>query len=299
MNTRDLAYFAALVDLKNYTAVAARFSVSQPTITVAVKRLEAEFNATLVQRDHAHNTLTITRPGLLLYQRAQLVLKNLDLAHSEVRRADQSTISFGMPPIIGTLWFPLVAGELFSRGLLKYMKTLEVGSGDLLKELQAGKIDVALLGSVRPLQEPGLDATLLAAHEFRAVVSPKHRLAQRGEIEFSELANENFISMTGKFVHPQALRDYSHFAGFRPRVVYSTPNMPLIKALVAADFGVSLLVGDAITPSDQVSSLALSDPVADRFNMSLVVRKKFLPNEIQREFISVLFGLRHHSQSAH
>ncbi|MGP4115982.1 LysR family transcriptional regulator [Levilactobacillus zymae] len=297
MNTRDLAYFSALVELKNYTAVAARFSVSQPTITVAVKRLETEFNATLVQRDRAHNTLTITRPGLMLYQRAQMVLKDLDLAHSEVQRADQSTIRFGMPPIIGTLWFPLVAGELFSRGLLKYVETLEMGSGYLLQELLAGKIDVALLGSVRPLNERGLDATLLGAHEFRAIVSPEHRLAPRKRIAFAELANENFISLTGKFVHPQALRDYSQFAGFDPRIVYNTPNISLIKALVASGFGVSLIVGDTIHASDKVVALRLSDPVADRFNMSLVVRKNFLPNEIQREFISVLFGLRHHHEA--
>ena len=297
MNTRDLAYFSALVELKNYTAVAARFSVSQPTITVAVKRLETEFKATLVQRDRTHNTLTITRPGLLLYQRAQLVLKNLDLAHSEVQRADQSTIRFGMPPIIGTLWFPLIAGELFSRGLLKYVDTLEMGSGYLLHELQDGKIDVALLGSVRPLKEPGLDATLLGAHSFRAILSPQHCLAQRKKIAFAELANENFISLTGKFVHPQALRDYSHFAGFQPKIVYHTPNISLIKALVASGFGVSLMVGDAIHASDQVVALPLSDAVNDRFNMSLVVRKNFLPNEIQREFISVLFGLRHRSQA--
>ena len=292
MNTRDLAYFSSLVELRNFTVVASRFNVSQPTITVAIQRLENEFGAPLVQRDRAHTKLTITRAGILLYQRAQRILKDLDLAHSEVSRANQSTIQFGMPPIIGTMWFPLIAGQLFSKGLLNYTQTLEVGSDQLLKELESGKIDVALLGSVRPLHEENLDITLLASHPFKAVVSKEHPLADAGHISFEQLARDNFITMTGKFVHPQALKAYSEYAGFKPNVIYSTPTLSLIKGLVRANLGVSLLVDDAVLPSDDVVALTLDDPLPERFNMSLVVRKAFLPNKIQQEFISTLFALK-------
>ncbi|GKT04115.1 LysR family transcriptional regulator [Furfurilactobacillus entadae] len=292
MNTRDLAYFSALVELKNYTVVATRFKVSQPTITVAVQRLETEFGAPLVERDRAHNKLSITRAGILLYQRAQQILKDLDLAHSEVAQANQSKIRFGIPPIIGTMWFPLVVGELFSRGLLKYTETLEMGSYQLLKELEAGHIDMALLGSVRPLQEENLNITPLAAHPFRAVVSQNHPLAGAGHISFEQLARDNFVTMTGKFVHPQALKAYSEYAGFTPNVVYSTPTLSLIKGLVRANLGVSLLVDDAVQRDDGLVQLTLDDPVQERFNMSLVVRKAFLPNQVQQEFISTLFTLK-------
>lgn len=292
MNTRDLAYFSALVTQKNYTVVASQFKVSQPTITVAIQRLENEFGAPLVQRDRAHNKLVITRAGQLLYQRAQRILKDLDLAYLEVEQAEQSTIRFGMPPIIGTMWFPLIAGELFSKGLLHYLETLEVGSDQLLKELEAGKIDVALLGSVRPMHEANLDSMLLAAHPFRAVVSKQHPLADQSAIAFEQLANDNFVTMTGKFVHPQALKAYSDYAGFTPNVVYSTPVLSLIKGLVRANLGVSLLVDDAIQPSDDVVALPLTDPLPERFNMSLVIRKAFMPNPVQQEFINVLTGLK-------
>ncbi|GAB6093128.1 LysR family transcriptional regulator [Furfurilactobacillus curtus] len=292
MNTRDLAYFSALVTQKNYTVVASQFKVSQPTITVAIQRLENEFGAPLVQRDRAHNKLVITRAGQLLYQRAQRILKDLDLAYLEVEQAEQSTIRFGMPPIIGTMWFPLIAGELFSKGLLHYLETLEVGSDQLLKELEAGKIDVALLGSVRPMHEANLGSTLLAAHPFRAVVSKQHPLADQSAIAFEQLANDNFVTMTGKFVHPQALKAYSDYAGFTPNVVYSTPVLSLIKGLVRANLGVSLLVDDAIQPSDDVVALPLTDPLPERFNMSLVIRKAFMPNPVQQEFINVLTGLK-------
>ncbi|KRN07649.1 malolactic regulator [Liquorilactobacillus sucicola DSM 21376 = JCM 15457] len=292
LNTRDLAYFHDLVELKNYTEVANKFSVSQPTITVAIKRLENEFGAQLIKRDYIHNRLVVTRAGVLLFQRAQQILQSLDLAYSEVQNADSSMIRFGLPPIIGTMWFPLIAQELLNKGLLSHIQSIEAGSDQLLEKLKQGKIDVALLGSIRPLQEKKLDTFLLAVHPFRVVVSRKHSLVSKKHISFAELKGERFVTFTNNFVHPQALASYSKYAGFRPQIAFSTPTLSLIKELVNADLGISLLVDDAVKPQDHLCCLELDDPLPERFNMSLVVRKNFLPNKIQKEFISILFELK-------
>jgi Transcriptional regulator len=53
MNTRDLEYFVKLVEIKNFSQVAAHFSVTQPTITMALKRLEDQFTIQLIQRAKA------------------------------------------------------------------------------------------------------------------------------------------------------------------------------------------------------------------------------------------------------
>lgn len=60
MKIKDLDYFTQLINLKNFTAVANYFSVSQPTITYAVKRLEAEFETELIVRDQSHQGIIIT-----------------------------------------------------------------------------------------------------------------------------------------------------------------------------------------------------------------------------------------------
>jgi DNA-binding MarR family transcriptional regulator len=77
MNTRDLEYFVALCDEKNFSQVAKQFGVTQPTITLALKRLESQFAIQLIDRDQSHGSLTITPAGQQLYQRAKVVGKQL------------------------------------------------------------------------------------------------------------------------------------------------------------------------------------------------------------------------------
>ena len=102
MNTRDLEYFVALCDEKNFSQVAKKFGVTQPTITMALKRLESQFAIQLIDRDQSHGRLTITPAGEQLYVRANVVGKQLKLAQKELRALRHPQIRFGLPPIIGS-----------------------------------------------------------------------------------------------------------------------------------------------------------------------------------------------------
>lgn len=292
MNTKDLTYFSSLVELKNYTLVAKKLRVSQPTITVAIQRLESEFETTLIERDRVHNKLSITQAGTLLYQRAQQILKNLDLVKSEIDQIDKPIIRFGLPQLIGSIWFPLVIGDLFDKGLMKYIHTTESNSDILLKQIKNSELDVALLATVRPLQSADLDTVLLASHPFKVAVNKNHPLANRKKITFNQLASEKFIMLDDSFIHRKALDAYSLYADFKPNVIYRSENIDLIKKMVVDGYGVSLLLSDSIDNDRSLVSLQLEEPVAERFNLSLAIRKSFLPNEMQRDFINSLFNLR-------
>jgi len=141
MNTRDLDYFRALVDCQNYTMVAKQFAVSQPAVTQAIQRLEKEFAVKLVIQDRRHQQTHITRTGLLLYKNAQQIQASLKLAHQEIKSAQQTDIRFGLPPIIGTLYFPQIAEKLLQNGLLQQLKITETGSDELLRKLVHGEIN--------------------------------------------------------------------------------------------------------------------------------------------------------------
>ena len=165
MNTRDLQYFAMLVKLKNYTQVAKYFNVSQPSITQAIRRLEQEFDTKLVRKDRVHRDEMITRSGQLLYEKALAINKKIDIAHQEIARSDQRQIKFGLPPIIGKMYISHIIGNL-SKQLLQRIKIVSVGSHELLSELQAGKIDIAMLGSIAPIDQNGIFAELITARPF-------------------------------------------------------------------------------------------------------------------------------------
>ncbi|MPQ20349.1 LysR family transcriptional regulator [Lactobacillus pentosus] len=291
MNTRDLDYFWALVDCQNYTMVARQFAVSQPAVTQAIHRLEKEFAVKLVIQDRHHQQTNITRAGHLLYKNAQQIQASLRLAHQEIDSAQQAEIRFGLPPIIGTLYFPQIAEKLLQNGLLQQLKITETGSDELLHKLVKGEINIALLGSYLPFDLPTVHAVKLGARPFSIIVSPQNSLATQTSIGFKDLGQAQFIGLDGKYVHPQAFQAYCDFAGVHPEVIYRTPDISWVKALVKANLGISMLVRDVVKPDDGVVCLDIEDQLPVSFNISVVTRAGYLPTDDEQRFIDQLLKM--------
>lgn len=291
MNTRDLDYFRALVDCQNYTMVARQFAVSQPAVTQAIHRLEKEFAVKLVIQDRHYQQTNITRAGHLLYKNAQQIQASLRLAHQEIDSAQQAEIRFGLPPIIGTLYFPQIAEKLLQNGLLQQLKITETGSDELLHKLVKGEINIALLGSYLPFDLPTVHAVKLGARPFSIIVSPQNSLATQTSIGFKDLGQAQFIGLDGKYVHPQAFQAYCDFAGVHPEVIYRTPDISWVKALVKANLGISMLVRDVVKPDDGVVCLDIEDQLPVSFNISVVTRAGYLPTDDEQRFIDQLLKM--------
>ena len=80
MNIRDFEYFHQLVKEKNFSKVAQIFSVSQPTVTLAIKRLEEEFETTFFIRDRSHKELLVTPSGYQFDAHLKVILNELAIA---------------------------------------------------------------------------------------------------------------------------------------------------------------------------------------------------------------------------
>ncbi|MBF0758805.1 LysR family transcriptional regulator, partial [Ligilactobacillus murinus] len=150
MNIRDFEYFHQLVKEKNFSKVAQNFSVSQPTVTLAIKRLEEEFETTFFIRDRSHKELLVTPSGYQFDAHLKVILNELTIAQKEALRAKQEKLLFGLPPIIGNYFFPNIVSKLIATGLIEQLETKEAGSQALLKLLLAGSLDFCLLGSLEP-----------------------------------------------------------------------------------------------------------------------------------------------------
>ena len=225
MNTRDLQYFQALVKYKNYTRVAKEFGVSQPTVTQAIKRLEKEFDAQLVYTDRAHRQNMITRSGQLLAASAKAINEQISLAHHSIDLVQERQIRFGLPPIIGKLLVAKIAKKV-PGSIMRRVQICEAGSQELLSKLLKGEIDVAMLGSVAPLDEEKVYVQLLTKRPYSIMVSAKSPLAQRKKISFKELANQHFITYDKQYVHVAAMRSYFAYAHIKPTVaVYKVPDI--------------------------------------------------------------------------
>lgn len=288
MNTRDLQYFVALVKYKNYTQVAKLFNVSQPTITQSIQRLEREFNAQLIRKDKVHRDEMVTRSGRMLFENAQLINKKIELAHQEINRANQRQIRFGLPPIIGKMYISKIVQQTSDK-LLQRLKIVSAGSHELLGQLQDGKIDIAILGSNKLINQPGIYADLITTRPFNIIVSTQHPLAKRRTVSFKELGNEHFVNYDQQYVHNAAFQAYCTYAGIKPQTAaYRVPDISWVKELVRQNLGISLMVKDAIQNEPGIMSIAISDPLPEQFTISLAIREGYVLSPEEERFVDEL-----------
>ena len=273
MKIKDLEYYQKLIQEKNFSKVAADFKVSQPTITMSIKRLESDFKTSFFIRDHAHKELHVTPAGQQFANHVNVILNELTIARQEIDRTKSTRIRFGLPPIIGNYYFPPLTPMLMRADLMPLLDTFEHGSRELLKMLEHGQLDIALLGSLKSLDQPRLKTAEFAHYPFKVIVSKNHPLASKAAITFRELKDEQFIIPSSEFFHEQAFKQMCHGAHFRPHILFRTPDIHVIKAMVAENLGVSFLTSLAISPTDQVTTLNITDNDQPHFRLSLARRE--------------------------
>ena len=109
MELRQLEYFQMASRLKNITRAAERRNVSQPNITVAIKKLETELGIKLF--DRSQKQLSLTPEGNIFLNRIELALRSIQDAVLEVndyKQLQKGTIKIGIPSMIGAYLFPKI-----------------------------------------------------------------------------------------------------------------------------------------------------------------------------------------------
>lgn len=100
MNIRDLEYFSALAELLSFTQVAHKFSVSQPTVSYAVKRLEEHYGCDLIAREASHRSIALTNEGEILKAHVRYILDEFVTLDRAIEHAKNNRTHIGFPPII-------------------------------------------------------------------------------------------------------------------------------------------------------------------------------------------------------
>lgn len=289
MNIKELYYYHDLVRTKNFSQVAADFNISQPTVTMAIKRLEESFGTTFFMRDRSHHQLTVTSTGLQFDQHVQRIIEELEIAKKELTRAKQERISFGLPPIIGSWYFPRFTPALLQAGLLNQLEVVDHGSASLLQLLAKGELDLALLGSLQPFQQPSLRARVIDKAPIRIIVAKDHPLAAfKDGVSFAQAAQYPFITLDDEYVHAQAFRQAARLARVRPKIVFKTSDVQILKALVANHSGISFLTDLALDGNDGLAALPLTDGSQPEFIISLAARANRLLTPNAQRLWSIL-----------
>ncbi|MCZ3622396.1 LysR family transcriptional regulator [Lactobacillus mulieris] len=276
MNLQDLKYFHELVNQKSYTKTADSFGVTQPTITAAIKRLETEFGTTFFIRDQSHKSVNVTNIGMQFDEHVKKILKEIEVAQTEINQHLSEDILFGLPPIIGDEYFPKIAGKLLKANILKHLNVQEHGSHELKQMLLDGQINIALLGTMQVANNPDLKLTVLKKFPMEIIVNKNHPLAKKKGVFFKDLENENFIDLTNDFIHSAALRQLKEANQINIKTIYNSPDVTIVKSLIEQGLGISLLTSLSIENNPNLVALPLLDENQPEFILVAAARKNYL-----------------------
>lgn len=242
MEIRQLRYFVAVAEELHFGRAAARLHISQPPLTVHIKRLEQQLGAPLF--DRTSRQVQLTAAGTLLYPRAVAILDDVEQASADVGLVALGQLGHVRLGFVSSASYEVV--PLALRAMRERHPGIRIDldplvTGDQLEALMQGSLD---LGVVRdaPLH-PGLDFTTLRQERIVAVIPADHHLATKPVLDAVDLAEEPlilfpFTSMPG-FV-AKALEVFREH-GSAPQVVQQVINQENVMGLVAAGVGISLL----------------------------------------------------------
>jgi LysR family transcriptional activator of glutamate synthase operon len=240
MELRDLRAFAAVLELRGMTRAARRLHVVQSAVSQAVKRLEHEFGLQLLERrsDGVHPTPA----GEALGRYAERILDNVTRLEEEMasyRGHAKGVVNVG---VVSTLATRLVAPLVRAVDEQLPDVTLRVKEGianDLLESLRLGRLD--LVAVVTPVDAEDMKIVPTGELRLSFVLPPDHRLADRREISFGDVSDEQWVSFPRSNPARRWLDDNSRKAGFRPTISAEIETFTQLKAFVEAGHGIALV----------------------------------------------------------
>lgn len=192
MNLQDLKYLVALAETRHFGRAAARCFVSQPTLSMQIKRLEEALGVALFERGTRSVGITPIGAAILVEARQMLLgadtIRDLARAH---RDPLAGPLALGAIPTLSPYLLPLILRPL-QRAYPSLKLVLSEETTDvLLGRLRAHEIDAALLATA--VDDPGLDTWALFEEPFWLAFPGGDPLLMRDEIRRAELDGVNLL----------------------------------------------------------------------------------------------------------
>jgi DNA-binding transcriptional LysR family regulator len=239
MNLRTLRAFVEVVRQGGFSQAAEVVSLTQSTVSKAVKTLEEELGMPLLNRLGHRNQLTAA--GEIAYRRAQVLLaEHSDLLGeiNDLRGLKRGMLRIGLPPVGCGVLFATMFATYRSRYPDIDIELTEYGSKRLRECLEEGEVDLAAL--LLPIDE-GFDYQPVRHEPLIAVLPMNHPLAGRECIDFTDLADSPFILFEAGFALNAKILAACERKGVTPRVTARSGQIDFIVDLVAAGLGVAFL----------------------------------------------------------
>ena len=256
MNIRDLEYFIAVAEHKHISKAAAWCNVSQPALSMQLKKLEETLNIKLFER--SGRTVMITDAGTHMLAHARTIIAAVHQMRESATSLNDpysGQLRIGLFPTLAPYLLPHIIAPIAEALPKLRLLLVEEKSDVLLEQLHQGTLDAACLALPIPEQSK-LTHSFLFDDPFLLATPSNHPLAQSSHIHLSDIRDEPVLLLEeGHCLRAQALeicqmqyvQQNHHTQDFR------ATSLETLRHMVAGGVGITLMPRLAITPPAQNS----------------------------------------------
>ena len=291
LNLRDVQYFAIVAEHRHLGRAADALGLSQPALSMSLRRLEQNLGTKLVRRTPKGVDLTAAGTAIFNHaRRLRLFVEDIsgevaDLVHGRVGHLRVATSPGAAHNVLPTAFSVLVrdAPKVTS-------KVVIAGRGDALTSLRKGELDL-VIAEVRTGDDQDLVQEGLFDDEFIVYASAKHRLANRKRVALSDLVEERWALSTSDT--PLWLRIHHAFQQnglSSPRIAIETASLGLRLPLVASSDLLGYSSRAALrqgAPQIRFAELHVKELAYTR-RTGMLYRKDAYLSPVTRNFVAIL-----------
>ena len=265
MTLTELRYIVALARERHFGRAAEKCFVSQPTLSVAIKKLEDELGVTLFERQTAD--ITVTPLGAQIVEQAQRVLEETAaIKQIAAQGKDQlaTPLRVGAIYTVGPYLLPQLIPVMHKRAPrmpLLLQENFTVKLGELLRN---GELDVAILSL--PYADTGIVTQAVYDEPFRVVMPASHPWSKKAKIPAALLCNETLLLLgAGNCFRDQVLQTCPRISGSGASNLQQTmegSSLETIRHMVASGVGITVLPSTAAESKSAASPLLAVKPIS-------------------------------------
>jgi LysR family transcriptional regulator, hydrogen peroxide-inducible genes activator len=247
MTLTELRYIVAVARERHFGRAAEACFVSQPTLSVAVRKLEEELAVPIFERGKGE--VTVTPTGEQIIEQAQRVLEEaskINQLSEQGRDQLEGPLRIGAIHTVGPYLFPDLVPTLVQMAPKMQLAIEENFTAVLTEKLKNGDLDIILIAE--PYNEPGILTLPLYTEPFVALLPAEHALASKEALVTSDLASETVLLLgSGHCFRDQVLKfcpECRRQTGLFGNAIQNSiegGSLETIRYMVASGLGITIL----------------------------------------------------------
>lgn len=245
MTLSELRFIVAVGREKNFRKAAGKCFVSQPALSLAVKKLEEELGIAIFERSRTE--VSITQAGQTIIDQAIIVLDEASKIKEIAQQGDgqlKKPFRLGLIYSIAPYLLPLIIPLLRKSAPDMPLEIEENITKNLEEKLKKGAIDAAIVAL--PFDIPGVEVVDLYEEPFVTIVPIKHPWANNRTIKLQSLANEKVLLLDNTHCYSYQMQEACPGL-LKAGEIQSGNSLETIRSMVASNLGISVLPKSATT----------------------------------------------------